>query len=97
MPANAAEAWEAKARAWKLSDKDIARPRKLYVLYPWQGKPVLCLGVVMPYYEFVDKSRLTDASWKTRLDSKDRPPIPKWVSPIVSGGNLAKPDLSRRH
>ena len=28
----------------------IARPRKMYVLYPWKGKTVLCEGAILPYY-----------------------------------------------
>ncbi len=70
----------------------VARPRTLYVLYPWQDNTVLCEGAVMPYYEFLDKAPLTDAEWKEKLDSATRPPIPKWLSPVVSGGNLSRPD-----
>jgi hypothetical protein len=70
----------------------IARPRKLYVLYPWKGKTVLCVGAVMPYYEFISKSRLTDESWKKRLDSANRPAILQWMSPLVNEGGLNKPD-----
>ena len=73
----------------------IARPRKLYVLYPWKGKAVLCEGAIMPYYEFITTSRLTDESWKERLDSDKRPSIPKWLSPVVGGGNLSKPTLKK--
>lgn len=45
----------------------IARPRKMYVLYPWQGKTILCTGAVLPYYEFAHPTRLNDAEWKTLL------------------------------
>jgi hypothetical protein len=69
----------------------IGRPRIIYVLYPWKDKTVLCIGAVMPYYEFVSSSRLTDQDWKAKLDSAKRPPIPKWLAPIVSGGKLSKP------
>ncbi|MFO7904538.1 MAG: DUF3160 domain-containing protein [Planctomycetota bacterium] len=75
----------------------IARPRKLYVLYPWKGRTVLCEGAVMPYYELVTTSRLTDESWKNRLDSERRPSIPKWMSSVVSGGNLNQPTLEDDH
>jgi hypothetical protein len=71
----------------------IARPRKLYVLYPWQDKKVLCEGAIMPYYEFVSNTRLTDLSWKVKLDSNQRPSIPKWIKPIVSGNILRRPKL----
>ena len=71
----------------------IARARKMYILYPWKGKAVLCEGAILPYYEFVSTSRLTDKSWKERLDSDKRPSLPKWLSPVVSGGKLSKPDL----
>jgi hypothetical protein len=71
----------------------IARPRKLYVLYPWKGKTLLCEGAVMPYSEFVAEARLTDQSWKERLDSEKRPPVPRWMKPIVSDGDLGVPVL----
>jgi hypothetical protein len=75
----------------------IARPRKMYVLYPWQGKPILCEGAVMPYYEFVNASRLTDEEWIAKLDSDERPPIPEWISPVVCGGNLDRLNLQEEH
>jgi hypothetical protein len=51
----------------------------------------------MPYYEFVDTTILTDESWQELLDSKERPPIPEWIVPIVSGGKLSKPRLKDEH
>ena len=75
----------------------IARSRKMYVLYPWKGKTVLCEGAIVPYYEFVTTTRLTDESWREKLDSKSRPSIPKWMSPTVSGGDLTKPSLKEDH
>lgn len=74
----------------------VARPRKLYVLYPWKGETVLCEGAIMPYYELVTASRLTDESWKERLDSTSRPPITKWLSPVVAGGDLNRPALKQK-
>ena len=71
----------------------VARARKMYVLYPWKGETVLCEGAVMPYYEFVNSSRLTDESWKNMLDSDERPPIPEWLSPIVTSRGLKKPTV----
>ena len=71
----------------------ISRPRKIYVLYPWKGKDILCVGAVLPYYEFVNNSRLTDSDWKKMLDSNSRPPILRWQEPIINGGKLTKPDL----
>jgi hypothetical protein len=53
----------------------IGRPRALYVLYPWHNGEVLCEGAAMPYYEFANRQRLTDADWKSMLDSKN-PPSP---------------------
>ena len=74
----------------------VARPRKLYVLYPWKGETVLCEGAIMPYYELVTAPRLTDESWKERLDSTSRPPMPKWLSPVVAGGGLNRPALKQK-
>ncbi len=69
----------------------IARPRAIYVLYPYKGGEVLCRGAVLPYYEFRHPQRVTDSQWKDLLDSKDRPPLPSWVKPIVAGGELSRP------
>ncbi len=62
----------------------IARPRSLWVLYPWQGKDVLCRGSVLPYREFVAEKRLTDDEWRARVDSADAPTEPSWLAPITS-------------
>ena len=45
----------------------------------------------MPYYEFGHDSRLTDAEWKTLLDSDKRPKTPDWIGPIVAPGGLCVP------
>jgi hypothetical protein len=62
----------------------VGRPRILYVLYPYKGKEILCRGAVLPYYEFRHPGRLTDARWKSLLDSKKPPELPAWVRPIVA-------------
>jgi hypothetical protein len=51
----------------------VGRPRALYILYPYHGGEVLCEGAVMPYYEFPHATPMTDAGWKTMLDSKPPP------------------------
>lgn len=54
----------------------IARPRELFVLYPWQGRDVLCRGAVLPYHEFATDRRLTDTEWRALLDGgKAAPPL----------------------
>ncbi len=60
----------------------IARPQIMYVLYPWQGETLLCMGAVMPYREFAHATRLNDAEWKAMLDSPQRPDPPDWLAPI---------------
>lgn len=60
----------------------IARPRALWVLYPWQGSLVLCRGAVLPYYEFQSKTPLTDAEWMEMLDVHRRPDAPEWLAPL---------------
>ena len=75
----------------------ICRPRAIYVLYPFQGGEVLCRGAVMPYYEFTHRARLTDAQWKSLLDSPSRPKPPPWVSPIIAPGGLSSPLLKPGH
>jgi hypothetical protein len=55
----------------------------LYVLYPLHEKELLCVGSVLPYYEFKHgPERLTDAAWMDRL-GRDTPPPPSWVQPIL--------------
>ncbi len=73
----------------------IARPRKLYVLYPWKGETVLCEGAITPYCEFVAAERLTDESWKEKLDSGNNPPVPKWLSPVITEGGVRKPNFKK--
>lgn len=73
----------------------IARPRALYVLYPWKGELILCEGAVLPYYEFRGREPMTDAEWIASLDGEKRPAIPEWLKPIVHDGRLPKPDMKR--
>ncbi len=65
----------------------IARPREFLVLYPYQGREILCRGAVMPYYEFISTTRMTDAEWQKRLDSDERPENPDWLKPIFAPGD----------
>ena len=62
----------------------IGRATAIYILYPWQGKLILCKGAVMPYYEFISDSRLTDSEWKNRLDSGQKPEVPNWIKPVIA-------------
>ena len=59
------------------------RPRLMYVLYPYKGKEILCMGAVIPYYEFVSPIGLTDEQWKNRFDDDERPESPVWLKPII--------------
>jgi hypothetical protein len=74
----------------------ISRPRAIYVLYPTKTGEILCRGAVMPYYEFPNSERLTDAEWKSLLDSDKRPDVPDWVKPIVAPGGIGVPKLDKR-
>jgi len=60
------------------------RPRLMYVLYPYKGKEILCIGAVIPYYEFVSSIGLTDEQWEKRLDGDERPESPVWLKPIIT-------------
>lgn len=60
----------------------IARPSALWVLYPWQGRLILCRGAVLPYYEFLSPTRLTDEEWRARLVPGLRPARPAWLLPL---------------
>jgi len=68
----------------------IGRPRLIYILYPWQGIEVLCTGSVMQYYEYDSHQRLTDAEWKTLLDSADAPAIPGWLATHATAPDTPK-------
>jgi Protein of unknown function (DUF3160) len=61
------------------------RPRKVFVLYPWQSKEVLCIGSVLPWHEFNDPGRLNDETWRNKLDgpADQRPPVPDWYAPLL--------------
>jgi hypothetical protein len=61
----------------------VGRPREFYVLYPWNGTEVLCVGSVMQYYEYETAERLTDDAWRALLDSPDAPPLPTWLQPYA--------------
>ncbi len=71
----------------------IARPREFLVLYPYQGKEIMCRGAVMPYYEFISNARMTDAQWQKRLDSDERPENPDWLKSIFAPGD---PELPKK-
>lgn len=62
----------------------IGRPRLIHVLYPYEGREVLCTGSVMSYYEYWERDRLTDEEWKAKLDSPAAPPMPDWLTPILA-------------
>jgi uncharacterized protein DUF3160 len=68
----------------------IARPRALWVLYPWRGRDVLCRGAVMPYRELANPTRITDHEWMQRLDSREPPAAPTWIAPLVVRESLKK-------
>ena len=70
----------------KCLEVGIGRPRAIYVLYPVKGGEILCLGAIMPYYEFPNDKPLTDADWKAPLDSNNRPNTPDWINPIIVSG-----------
>jgi len=56
-----------------------ARPRAMYVLYPWGDNEVLCRGAVMTYREFTSAELLSDAAWRTRLTGPNAPAAPDWL------------------
>jgi len=67
---------------WSYLEAGVGRPRALYVLYPWGGCSILCRGAIVPYFEFTSAQRLTDESWKARLDSPNHPKNPSWTDPL---------------
>jgi hypothetical protein len=81
----------------KVLEVGIARARALWVLYPWQGRDVLCRGAVMPYYEFTSPQRLTNAEWKAVLDSPNRPAPPAWLKPLLGDAGISQPEFQKSH
>ena len=61
----------------------VGRPRALYVLYPYEGREVLCRGAMLPYFELIESTRMNDAEWRKRLDSTSPPAAPTWLTPII--------------
>jgi hypothetical protein len=61
----------------------IGRPRVMYVLYPSQGRKILCRGVVMPYHELSATKTITDSEWIQRFKASSRPAMPEWLSGLV--------------
>ena len=84
-------------RVGKHLEVGIARARTIYVLYPVKDGEILCRGAVMPYYEFTNDTRLTDATWKSLLDSPQRPKSPDWIGPIITPEGLSAPTLESSH
>jgi hypothetical protein len=62
----------------------VGRPYPIWVVYPWRGRDVICVGGVMAYHEFEHDTPLTDAEWKTLLDSPDAPAPPAWAAPLYA-------------
>jgi hypothetical protein len=75
------------ARGSQLLEVGIARPRAIYVLYPWQGQEVLCRGAVLPYHEFIHGERLTDEAWRCLINTRNRPAQPTWLMLLTKGAN----------
>jgi len=75
----------------------IDRARAIYVLFPWDGKEILCRGAVMPYHEFTSKEPLTDAAFKALLDSDKRPKVPEWSKKFVWDKGLGAAQFLKDH
>lgn len=61
----------------------IGRPRLIFVMYPWQGREVLCRGVVMPFHEVRDTKTLTDEEWQKQQEGSSRKGVPEWLRGLV--------------
>lgn len=58
------------------------RPRPIYVLYPWHGVEVLCVGTVSPYFEYESSRRMTDSEWTKTLGKPGAVPLPNWFQSL---------------
>jgi Protein of unknown function (DUF3160) len=61
----------------------IGRPRIMFVLYPWEGREILCRGVVMPYHEVHETTPIDDEEWQKRQEKETREGIPEWLKSVV--------------
>jgi hypothetical protein len=69
----------------------IGRPRELLVRYPFRGRQILCRGAVLPFFPVKTGETMTDARWKEKLGSDERPPRPEWMAPIQSSDLPSSP------
>jgi hypothetical protein len=60
----------------------IGKPVQIFLLYPWNGKPILTHGAVFPYYEFGGAHRLTDTEWQKLQSSPLAPAQPDWLGAV---------------
>ena len=58
------------------------RPLTLYILYPHEGRKMLCRGGVMTYYEHKSGKKLDNTDWIELLTSPNPPQRPQWTLPI---------------
>ncbi|MCE1245968.1 MAG: DUF3160 domain-containing protein [Firmicutes bacterium] len=57
-----------------------ARPRIIYVLYPWKGKSILCKGAVMTYCDFKSPTLLNDEEWREKIRKGETEKyMPEWT------------------
>ncbi len=63
----------------------------LYVVVDIGGVPVLARGAIFSYYEFTNKTRLTDEEWRAQLDKQPRP-RPTWLRDLI----VSVPALNKR-
>lgn len=68
----------------------VARPREIIVAYPTDGRYLICRGAVLPYYEFIATTDLSDELWRRRLDSDERPSPLRWLDPVMQSGDPVK-------
>jgi hypothetical protein len=62
-------------------EEGTGHPTAIYVVVPIDDKLVIARGGVYSHYEFTvaPSERMTDETWRKRLDANQAPPLPAWT------------------
>lgn len=61
----------------------------IFVAVPVDGTIIVMRGGVYSFYEFTEAERLSDETWRARLDAGQAPPRPAWMKPIEVDATVA--------
>lgn len=69
----------------RVLEEAIGRPALIYMVSP-DAPHTIHMGAVFSYYEFevAPADRMTDETWREKVDNKDLPPLPRWTESFIS-------------